>query len=125
MKKAAIGFDALRFTRRAAAISAAAILAILLLDRRAVSQQCLGDCNGDGRVTIGELLISVQVELGTAPIDACPVCESVDCVIDAIRNPLQGCPGEPCGAAVCVPPEVCCNPVLGICVSPEAPVCAQ
>jgi uncharacterized repeat protein (TIGR03806 family) len=32
---------------------------------------CVGDCNGDGMVTINELILGVTVALGTAPVSAC------------------------------------------------------
>src|SRR5262249_38553836 len=31
-----------------------------------------GDCNGDGQVTIDELILGVNIALGTEPISACP-----------------------------------------------------
>jgi hypothetical protein len=32
---------------------------------------CIGDCNGDGRVTIGELILGVNISLGAAATQAC------------------------------------------------------
>jgi hypothetical protein len=122
MTKAAIGSNS-SLVLRMAVLWLAAIIALFSLTRLAGAQACVGDCNGDGRVTIDELLISIQVELGTLPVDACPVCETVNCVVAAIGNALYGCSAEPCGTTVCIRPEFCCNPLLGICASPDAPIC--
>ena len=62
---------------------------------------CFGDCDGDGAVTVNELIILVNIALGSAPLDACtgssedpcydlPV--AVECVITSVNNALYGCP---------------------------------
>jgi hypothetical protein len=63
---------------------------------------CSGDRNGDGRVTIDE-------------------------IVAAANNALYGCvvPSEPCGVVFCPPGQVCCNPLLGICTPPENDICIQ
>ena len=33
---------------------------------------CVGDCNGDGEVTVDELLTMVNIALGNLPVTACP-----------------------------------------------------
>src|SRR5262245_21061795 len=33
---------------------------------------CIGDCNGDGAISINELILGVQIALGEAPLAACP-----------------------------------------------------
>jgi hypothetical protein len=62
---------------------------------------CVGDCNGDGAVTVNELVTGVNIALGAADVSACPAlqCPSgpvlgvfVDCVVDAVHNLLSGCP---------------------------------
>jgi len=65
---------------------------------------CVGDCNGDGQVTIDDLIRMVNIALGLAPIcpndvnDGCLAgdancdCEiTVDEIIRAVNNSLQGC----------------------------------
>src|SRR5262249_58715806 len=37
---------------------------------------CVGDCNGDGVVTINELILAVNIALGDAPISACPAIDA-------------------------------------------------
>jgi hypothetical protein len=59
---------------------------------------CVGDCDGDGRVSIGELIIGVNVALGRRPLGDC---ESFDAngsgtvqiaeLIRAVNNALNGC----------------------------------
>jgi hypothetical protein len=60
---------------------------------------CVGDCDHSGDVTIGELIIGVNIVLGTVPASACPAvaCLSgngvdVSCLITAVNAALYGCP---------------------------------
>ena len=59
---------------------------------------CHGDCDGDTRITVDELIIGVNVALGNAPIDDCHSLDSnsdrrvtVDELIEAIDLLLVGC----------------------------------
>jgi hypothetical protein len=64
---------------------------------------CVGDCNGDGRVTVDEILTAINIALGNTPLSACPgadcscaaqICVvGVDCILEAVDNALNGCPG--------------------------------
>jgi photosystem II stability/assembly factor-like uncharacterized protein len=61
--------------------------------------RCVGDCNEDGQVTIDELLVLINIALGSAPLSACPEgdqnCDgqiTVDEVIIAQNNASNGCP---------------------------------
>lgn len=65
---------------------------------RAVAGLCAGDCNGDGEVTIDELIRGVNIALGTLPLDACPSLDSggdgevtIDELISAVNDALAGC----------------------------------
>lgn len=60
---------------------------------------CPGDCDGDGSVTVDELLRGVNIALGQAPIGECPAFDAdgdgevrVDDLVAAITAALQGCP---------------------------------
>jgi hypothetical protein len=60
---------------------------------------CLGDCNGDGEVTVDEILLMVNIALGAADISECLAGDgngdeqvTVDEIISAVNNALQGCP---------------------------------
>ena len=59
---------------------------------------CTGDCDGDGAVTIDEVLKGVNIALGLAPLHECSAfdCNSdgqvtVDCLVKAINAALNGC----------------------------------
>ncbi|MGD0946104.1 MAG: hypothetical protein ABSA52_01635 [Candidatus Binatia bacterium] len=59
---------------------------------------CAGDCNGDGTVTVSELLTMVDVALGNANIDGCFAGDAnhdgqitVDEIHTAVNHALEGC----------------------------------
>ena len=59
---------------------------------------CAGDCDGDGSVTIDELLTGVTIALDTAVVGACPSFDSsgdgmvtIDELLVAINHSLAGC----------------------------------
>lgn len=78
----------------------AALLAGLLVSMAAVpAQGCTGDCNGDGEVTIDELLLGVNIALGTLSVDACPRFDAngdstvtITELLIAVNLALNGCP---------------------------------
>ncbi len=63
------------------------------------SDECGGDCNGDVAVTVDELLVMIEIALGTQGMFACPPGDldgdrtvSVDEIIAAVGFALTGCP---------------------------------
>lgn len=60
---------------------------------------CTGDCNGDGRVAINELVLGVNIVLGPESVDACPAFANPDGIVNvaqlvkAVNNTLNGCGG--------------------------------
>ncbi len=66
----------------------------VLAPRTAATGAVIGDCNGDGRVTIDELLIGVDMLLSTAPASACPAMECttgnilISCLEQAVVHTL-------------------------------------
>jgi ELWxxDGT repeat protein len=64
------------------------------------SQPCPGDCNGDGEVTVDELVRGMTIVLGPPPnLDICPAADSngdgevtVDDIIRGVNAALNGCP---------------------------------
>ncbi len=62
---------------------------------------CVGDCNGDKSVTVNELIVMVNIALGTQDISACQAGDanhdgqiSVNEIILGVNNSLNGCPGQ-------------------------------
>jgi len=60
---------------------------------------CVGDCDGDGIVSINELLVGVNIAIGGAPVSACVQFDlngdhtvTVNEIIAAVKNALGGCP---------------------------------
>ncbi len=59
---------------------------------------CVGDCDGSGSVTISDLIIGVNIALGTESITACEAfnCDGtgmvpIHCLIQGVNNALYGC----------------------------------
>jgi hypothetical protein len=59
---------------------------------------CRGDCNGDGSVTIDELIRSVNIALGTQPLSSCRTADvngdqrvTVDEIVAAVNAARNGC----------------------------------
>lgn len=59
---------------------------------------CVGDCGGDGAVTLPELIRSVNIALGNAPLADCPAIDAnangqvaINELIRAVGNALDGC----------------------------------
>ncbi len=69
---------------------------------RAAGQGCTGDCNSDGRVVISELILGVNIALGTAAQQSCLLFDAnasggvtIEELIAAVNNALVGCAGTP------------------------------
>ena len=66
---------------------------------RTPGASCPGDCNGDGVVTINELILAVNIGLGLANVDQCPAADvnddgqvTVNEVVTAVNFGQNGCP---------------------------------
>jgi hypothetical protein len=64
-----------------------------------VATPCIGDCDGNGVVTVDELITMVNVALGGALVSACPIGDAdgsgvitVDEIIEAVNFALSSCP---------------------------------
>jgi len=58
---------------------------------------CVGDCDSDGTVAINELILLVNIALGSSPASACPALPPtppvmINDLIEAVNNALNGCP---------------------------------
>lgn len=67
---------------------------------------CVGDCDGDGRVAINELVVGVNIALGSQLLSACEQfdCEGsgtvpINCLIQGVNGALTGCPATPTATA--------------------------
>jgi len=64
----------------------------------AAEAQCVGDCNSDGSVAINELIIGVNIALGTQPASACVAFQdqggmvNISQLIKGVNNALGTCP---------------------------------
>jgi hypothetical protein len=66
-----------------------------------VTKPCPGDCDGNGAVTIDELITGVNIALGITPLSQCPALDAnfnfaltVDELVRAVNNALSGCPSS-------------------------------
>ena len=63
-----------------------------------VAPACTGDCDGNGRVEVNELVKGVNIALGIFPASACPAFEDPQGIVDiaqlikGVNNALGGCP---------------------------------
>lgn len=64
----------------------------------AIPVTCVGDCNGDGTVTVDELLAIVNIALGEADVSTCSAGDAnqdgqitVNEVLSAVNSALNGC----------------------------------
>jgi hypothetical protein len=104
------------------AVVAALLVAatLTLTPQRARAQACLGDCDGNGEVAVTELIVMVNIALGTVP--CCTTCAAADPnntgevlvtqIVAAVNNALNGClppPTPGCGNGVVDAGEDCDN----------------
>jgi hypothetical protein len=84
-------------------ISIGTALLLILLMRPVEAQECVGDCDADGAVEVGELVLGVNIALGAEAIEACPVldCEDtgtapINCLLQGVSHLLNGCAPQAC-----------------------------
>jgi hypothetical protein len=61
--------------------------------------ECVGDCGGDGQVSVDEIITAVNIALGNRDVQDCPAADAnndgqvtVDEIVTAVNNALNGCP---------------------------------
>src|SRR5262245_35422204 len=81
---------------------ASAGLLLLLLESSVVGSVCPGDCDADGAVTVGELVLGTGIALGTADLSLCTSFDqdsngavTVDELLLAVQMALGVCPATP------------------------------
>jgi hypothetical protein len=64
----------------------------------AATTPCGGDCNGDGRVTVDEIVLAINIALGRTPLSSCPAADanndntlSIDELTGAVGHALNDC----------------------------------
>jgi hypothetical protein len=84
----------------------ACVLALALTARALPAATCAGDCNGDGTVSIDELINGVNILLDRAGVQQCTACDrdgngtvTIDELVAAVRATLDGCPATPTPSA--------------------------
>ncbi len=77
------------------------LAAVICASTTRAAAACVGDCNGNGVVAINELILGVNVALGSASTSACPVFDSnldqevrINELLGGVNNGLAGCPVE-------------------------------
>jgi hypothetical protein len=80
----------------------ACVLALALTARPVAAATCTGDCNGDGTVSIDELINGVNILLGRVAVQQCTASDrdgngtvTIDELVVAVRSTLEGCPTLP------------------------------
>jgi hypothetical protein len=97
------------------------VLAALLGRAVPVRATCIGDCDGQGQVTVDGILTLVSMALGTGGscADGLPAGTPIDValIIQAVDNALNGCPTDPTPGPddCCQCPDFCAAPVAGGC----------
>jgi hypothetical protein len=109
--------------------SRAVIAAIVLLAALGTAgAQCVGDCDGDGVVSINELIRGVNINLGNQDLSACSAMDgngdgtvAINELIQAVNNNLDGCPAECVGDGDCDDGNACTDDSCeeGSCVNEE------
>ncbi len=76
-----------------------ALVALSLIAAGPAQAQCPGDCNGDGRTAINELIQCVNIALGQQPVSNCTACDtngdgraSINELVQGVNAALKGCP---------------------------------
>ena len=60
---------------------------------------CVGDCQGDGEVTIDDMILGILIAQGIEPVSACPAFDpdgsgevTIADLVQGVDNLLFGCP---------------------------------
>jgi hypothetical protein len=89
------------------------------------SAPCVGDCDGSHDVTVNELIIMVNIALGTAPVSTCTAGDAdssgditVNEIVAAVNNALNGCSATPTPAITPLTPTRTPTQTLTVTPSP-------
>ena len=80
----------------------AALVLLTIVYAASARGQCVGDCDGDGSLSIGELITGVSISLGQTSLSSCPPFDpnhsghvTIEELIGAVTAALNGCPASP------------------------------
>jgi hypothetical protein len=79
--------------------------------------QCVGDCGGDGTVSIADLILGVNIVLGNQPAGACPAFQNAQGNVDiaqlikGVNNALSGCAPGPTATSTNLSPPTATDTV--------------
>jgi uncharacterized protein DUF1566 len=82
-------------------VGACVAMIVVLLGLRAAGPTCVGDCRGERKVDITDLIAGVNIALGNLPASACQAFENAEGTVDiaqliqGVQNALNGCPSPP------------------------------
>jgi len=83
-------------------VALAALIGAGALATPSIAQECTGDCNGSGVIEINEIILGVNISLGTATLDTCAVFDAdgtgrveIYELISAVNSALNGCTAGP------------------------------
>jgi hypothetical protein len=83
-------------------VCGALLLAAVVLGAAGPAPACVGDCNGDGGISVAELVTGVRIGLGDEPLSTCPAYDAtpdgmlhIEELIAAVADALAGCPATP------------------------------
>jgi hypothetical protein len=69
---------------------------------RCTAAACIGDCDGNGEVTVNELVTMVNISLGATPLSSCVAGDddgsgdiTINEIVAAVNNAQGGCPQAP------------------------------
>jgi len=85
-----------------AACAALLVGALVMFANASASAQCVGDCNSDGEVKVNELILAVNIFLGSKDISECTAVDSnangtvaINELVQAVNSSLRGCDAPP------------------------------
>jgi hypothetical protein len=78
---------------------------------------CIGDCNGDGEVTVNEVVVAVNIALGVFDVGQCPNADrdgdgevTIDELLVGVNDALNGCPLPTASATATISPTATFTP---------------
>ena len=117
----------------------AGLCAAAILASNGAARACVGDCSGDGTVSVAELVIGVRIDLGEAALADCPAFDvngdamvSIAELVAAVSAALDGCPPSPTAtsfatasdtatATSTAPPTATVTPTASVTLTPTVP----